>query len=135
MARLLLEYLILAFVSCLGLFQLIAVREGLHGISFFNRAIWGYLFAALTIGGSLSWFFAVENRLVPGLVGPQVFALLIAAFFLALVITLSLSSLIKRRSLSRQDNPEPGIDALRRMTYFQAIAHQLRRGKKDGLRR
>ena len=136
MLALVAEYFLMVFISCLGLFQLVAVREKLHGISFFNRAIWGYLFAALSIGGAFAWFFAAGDRLAlfPRLEGSERFALFIAAFFLALVVTLCLSSLIKRRSLSRQDNPEPGLDALRQMTYFQAITRHIK-GKRDDLRR
>ena len=135
MLKLALEYLLLVFICCCGLLQLMAVRGGFSGISFFNSKVSGYIFAALTVGGAFLWFFLVEDRYVPGLEGSQVFALFLAAAVLSLIFTFFLSSLLKRRRLRGEENREPGLDTLRRMTYLQAIARHFRKGGGDDPRR
>ena len=128
------EYFFLVFISCCGVLQFVASRWKLRGISFFKSTFSGYLFAVLAIAGAFCWFFTVEDRTVPGLEGFQVFRLFIAGSLSAFIFTASLSSVIKRklRLSMGQHNPgeEPGLDSLRRMTYFQAIAGYFR--KKDG---
>ncbi len=128
------EYFFLVFISCCGVLQFVAARWRLRGISLFQRTISGYLFTVLAIGGAFSWFFTVEDRAVHGLEGAEIFALFIAGSLSAFILTAALSSVIKRKLhlLVEQDNPEeePGLDSLRRMTYFQAIARYFR--KKNG---
>jgi len=133
--KLALEYLLLVFICCCGLLQLMAVRGGYSGVSFFRGRVPGYIFATLTVGGALLWFFLLEDRCVPGLEGSQVFALFLAAAVLSLIFTLSLSSLLNSSRLRGEENPEPGLDALRRMTYLQAIARRFRKGRGDDPRR
>ena len=131
MTELAVEYFLLILICCCGVLQFVAARWKLSGISFFNRTTYGYLFAALAIGGAFSWFFTVENRCLPGLEGAEVFALFIAGSLASFLVTASVSSVIKRKlHLSvEQHNPEeePGLDYLRRMTYFQAIARHFRK--------
>lgn len=124
------DYFLLVFISCCGLLQLIACHNKLHGLSFFKRTIPGYIFGALAIAGAFCWFFLSEDRCVPGLVGPQMFALFIAASLAAILVTLSLASLIKGRpGFPREGGnaTEEGLDALRERTYFQAIARHFRK--------
>ncbi len=131
MAELAVEYFLLVLISCCGVLQFVAARWKLRGISFFNRTTFGYLFAALAIAGAFSWFFTVEDRCLPGLEGAEVFALFIAGSLSAFLITASLTSVINRKLhlSTEQHNPEekPGLDTLRRMTYFQAIARYFRK--------
>jgi len=125
------EYFLFVMISCCGVLQFVAARWKLSGISFFKRTTFGYLFAVLAIGGAFSWFFTVEDRCVPGLEGFQVFRLFIAGSLASFIFTASLSSVIKRklRLSVKQHNPEeePGLDSLRRMTYFQAVARHFRK--------
>lgn len=131
MTQLAVEYFFLIFISCCGVLQFVAARRKLRGLSFFQRAISGYLFAVLAIVGAFCWFFIVKNRCVPGLEGSEVFALFIAGSLASFIFTASLSSVINRklRLSMGEDNPseEPGLDSLKRMTYFQAIAGYFRR--------
>jgi len=124
------EFFFFVFISCCGVLQFVASYRRLKGISFFQRTISGYLFAVLAIAGAYCWFFIAENRHAPGLEGAEVFALFIAGSLAAFIFTACLSSVIKRKlHLSmEQDNPgeKPGLDSLRRMTYFQAIAGYFR---------
>jgi len=125
------EYFFLIFISCCGVLQFVAARRKLRGLSFFQRTISGYLFAVLAIAGAFCWFFISDNRHVPGLEGSEVFALFIAGSLASFIFTASISSVINRklRLSMGQDNPseEPGLDSLKRMTYFQAIAGYFRR--------
>jgi hypothetical protein len=130
-AELAVEYFFLVLISCCGVLQFVAARWNLSGISFFKKTTFGYLFAALAIGGAFSWFFTIENRAQPGLEGAEVFALFIAGSLSSFLVTASISAVIKRKlHLSmEQRNPEeePGLDSLRQMTYFQAIARHFRK--------
>ena len=131
MAGIAVEYFLLVLICCCGVLQFVAARWKLSGISFFNRTTFGYLFAVLAIGGSFGWFFTAENRAQPGLEGAQTFAMFIAGSLASFIVTASLSSVIKRklRLSVKQHNPEEelGLDSLRRMTYFQAVARHLRK--------
>lgn len=131
MAGIAVEYFLLVMICCGGVLQFVAARWKLNGISFFKRTTFGYLFAVLAIGGAFSWFFTAENRAQPGLEGAQTFALFIAGSLASFIVTASLSSVIKRklRLSVKQHNPEEelGLDSLRRMTYFQAVARHLRK--------
>jgi len=126
------EYFLLAFVCCLGVLQIVANANKLRGISFFKRPTLGYLFAALIIIGAISWFFITEDRIVPGLTGPDMALWFFVGASLAVITTLILSSLINRRMSPSMGDPEPeekGLGVLKEITYFQAIRRHLRRGK------
>lgn len=127
------EYFLLIFLCFLGLLQLAASINKLSGLSFFKRPTSGYLFATLTVFGAFCWFFLSKDRCVQGVEGVEAFLLLIGAAPLALLVTASISSLINRKiePPSREQGPqeEKGLDALRTMTYFQAIARHFRERK------
>lgn len=130
MAEIAVEYFLLVLISCCGMLQFVAARWKLSGLSFFNRASFGYLFAVLAIGGAFGWFFTIEDRAQPGLEGAQTFALFIAGSLASFIVTASISSVIKRklRLSVKQHNPEePGLDCLKRMTYFHAITRHFRK--------
>ena len=126
------EYFLLAFVSCLGVLQIVANANKLRGISFFKRLTLGYIFAALIIIGAISWFFITEDRIVPGLTGPDMALWFFVGATLAVITTLILSSLLNRRMSPSIGDPEPeekGLGVLKEITYFQAIHRHLPRGK------
>ena len=129
-----LQYLLFAFATCCGVLQLAARWNKLTGLSFFQNKAATYAFATLTTGGGYVWFFFSENRNFPGLEGAQQSAGFALGGFLGLVFTLVLASLIHRKSTAGL-NPswdEPGLDALRKMNYFQALKHSFRTGSKKG---
>ncbi len=134
MSGLSLEYSVLVFVAACGVLQGVAAYSNLKGLLFFESRIMAYVFSALAIGGVFGWFFLSENRNVPGIEGREQFFAFNSALFLALVFTFVISSVLRRRIgiSSRSSNPhsedsQPGIGALRRMTYFQAISRDFGR--------
>ena len=129
MSRMALEYLLFIFVASCGVIQLAAVRSGLKGLLFFNRPLVASLFGVLAIVGASIWFFAIENRNVPGFEGTQQLGGFSLGASLAIVFTLVVSS-IARAGMSppgMESGHEQGFDALRSMTYFQAIREEILR--------
>jgi hypothetical protein len=132
MTHLALEYFLVVFVASCGVLQLVAAHSRLKGLLFFNKVTVSYVLATLAIGGALGWFFGWDNRLEAemmqtGLEGVQQFLYFTLAAFSALAFTLVVSSLTKRKGLlpPQQKDTEQGLDALRGMSYFEAIRHSL----------
>lgn len=148
MSQLKLEYLLFVFVASCGTLQLVAAISKLKGLLFFHKEITGYILAALTIGGAFGWFFAWDNRLQEkimrtGLEGAQQFYYFILAAFSAVAFTLIISSVVNLISAlvaslwkgerdsgraKRSTETRFGLDALREMTYLEAIWRSI--GKK-----
>lgn len=118
------DYLLLCFLSSMGVLQIAAAYGQLHGLLLLRaRAPSAALGLLLVLAGFL-WFFLPGPRLVPdkdgGLDGNQqslYFALSAGA---ALAVTLVLSSLVNRRRFSGR-GVGSGLDALRQATYIQAV--------------
>lgn len=153
------EYFLFIFLSSLGILQIAASYSNLNGLSFFKRPKWGYIFGALSIVGGFSWFYIVGNPhpevgyaitvsdiFVYGWSNPKppdiglimgegeslIFFLL--AVGCALLTTIVISSIVKFRISPRtpedmSEKAEEGLEALKRMTFFQAITRSLRNGK------
>jgi len=132
MWRLALEYVAFTFFSCVAVLQWAAARGRLKGLTFFNTRSGSYIFSAVMLGSSFAWFFLSEDRAQPGLEGLQQFLLFGVAAAAALAVTLVLSSLIKGRSLTPPSRVLPGLDALKQMTYFQALRTLKRRNGPGG---
>ena len=121
MARLALEYFGLVFLACLGVLQAAAAYNGLKGLSFFGRRLYGYLFAAFTVGPALAGFFTWNGRNPTGVIeGQQQFGFFMLGLIAAVVFTLAVSSLLKS-SLPHGSPGHDGLDALREVTFFQAL--------------
>ena len=127
------DYFLFVFMVSLGVLQLAAAWARLEGISFFRRRYLGYIFAAVMVGISYGWFFRVDRNLHDidgGLAGPLQLGFIVAALALAIFLTLIISSAVNaRRVRSNPEGEEEGIEALKRMTYLQAIKRGLRRNK------
>ena len=123
------EYFLLVFLCFVGALQLAAGINKLSKFSFFKRPISGYLFAFVVILGALCWFFISKNRCVQGVEGVEAFLSLIGAAFLSFIVTAYISSVIHRKSeppvREQGAQEEIGLDALRTMTYFQAVGRHL----------
>ena len=123
------DYFLFVFLVLIGVLQLIAAWMRLDGLSFFTRRYVGYIFAAAITCFGYGWFFRVDRNLpdyAGGMSGPQLFYILIIAFAAAIILTLIVSSVVKVRwSGPSPQEDEKGIDALKRMTYFQAIKRGL----------
>ncbi len=128
-------YMIFVTLSALGTLQLVAARYGLQGLFFFPaRSRASSLAGLLTISVSYYWFFSSADRNVPGLEGTQLIFFFSLSCLLAISITLALSSLVNRQPRSprppTQANPPgpppAGLDALKRVSYFQLLRAPLR---------
>ncbi|MBI2304068.1 MAG: hypothetical protein HYU86_04915 [Chloroflexi bacterium] len=120
MSRLVVDYILFVFVSACGVLQIVAARARLGRLLFFKSWLPSYALGAMAVAVAFGWFFNSDNRAIPGLGGTEQFYGFVAAFFLALVFTLLLSSLLRIRGVTacQQRN---GLDALRDRTYLQAI--------------
>jgi len=128
-SKLALEYTIFTFVAACGVLQLAAVHSGLRGLSFFKRPLAASISGAVVVIGAYVWFFAIENRNVPGLEGSQQLGNFTLGASLAIVFTLVVSSIL-RASMNpahSESGQGQGLDVLRAMTYFQAIKRAILR--------
>ncbi|RLC70642.1 MAG: hypothetical protein DRI26_06715 [Chloroflexi bacterium] len=125
------DYFLFVFIVCFGVLQFVAAWARLDGLSFFRRRCLGYIFAAVMVGLGYWWFFRIDRNIPDtegGLSGPLLFSFLLAAMFVALLLTLIISSVINApRSRSNPEDEQEGLDSLKNMTYFQAIKRGLRR--------
>ena len=128
MANLVLGYFSLVFVAAVGVLQVVAAYNELRGISFFSRKIYGYLFAAFTVGPALAGFFTWNSRNPFGIVqGREQFVFFLLAFTAALSFTLVASSLLNNKRLRGNHVRHDGLEALREVTFFQALRHRFGR--------
>lgn len=123
------QYYLFVFVAAVGVLQLVAAYRQWRGLSFFRNATLSYLFSFLTVVGSFVWFFGWENRMDTAmrraaLEGAQQFVYFNTAAFLALVLTLIVSSLLsacRKRTQSRGKALPQGFGALAEISYFEAL--------------
>ncbi len=127
------DYLLLVFTISLGVLQLVSAWGRLEGLSFFSRRYLGYIFAAVVIGAGYCWFFfrGIERNIPDyegGLAGGQLLYYTIAGIAIAFLLTILVSSALKARwGRSHPEDSGEGLEALRRMTYLQAIRRGLKR--------
>jgi len=134
------QYFPLVFFASLGVLQIAAARADLKGLTFFKRPLLCYAFSAVAIVGAFVWFYATGDRNAEPLVriddGVKIFfgetesfATFMAGASSALVATILVSSVVNAKISSSTDRGVlRGLDALRQMTFFQAITRRLRKG-------
>jgi hypothetical protein len=120
------DYILYNLIACLGIIQAGVSYAGIKGLCFFKRPIYAYIFALVAVSVSSAWFFTIKDRNIKGLEGTEQFTFVITATGSALAATLVLSSLINWRMKSKnppisEDSLGPGFEALKYMTFFQAI--------------
>ena len=120
-----LDYFLLVFLAACGLFQIIAAKENLRGMLFFQRRPGSLLFGLALVTASFTWFYLSEPRNVSdsalGLNGNEQFAYFFAGLGTALVFTLIVSSL-RNWTLGADRTQLPnGLDALQESTYLRAM--------------
>lgn len=132
------EYFLWVFVSVIGVLQLAATFARLKGVLFFeNRAI-TFIFSFLAIGLSFGFFFGWDNRLDTtmrrvGLEGSGQLCYLFLGTLAGGVFTLIVSSLLKAyqwRERSTERKSGQGVDALKEMSYFEAIKQNFKAKEK-----
>ena len=131
------EYFVLAFFSSSGVLQLAVTYAGLKGLSFFKKPAFNYFLGILAIAGAFAFFYASGDRAAEPLRGieggvkrffgeRECLAAFMAGAFSALVSTLMVSSVAKRAMCSSSRKaPARGLDALREMTFWQAMRSRL----------
>lgn len=122
------DYLLLCFLSSMGVLQIAAAYGRLHGLLLLRARVPSAALGLLLVLAGFLWFFLPGPRLVPdtdgGLNGNRqslYFALSAGA---ALAVTFVLSSLVNRRRFSGR-GVGSGLDALRHATYVQAVRRGL----------
>ncbi len=126
-----LDYFIFVLIVYTSAIQMGAALGGFSGLSWFRTRAAGFVFSLAAMVAANVWFFTSTDRNVRSVVeGSQQFGFFVAAGFLALVLSVTLSSLRKARDfpgnrLSCEGNP--GLEGLRKATYFQAVVRRFRR--------
>ena len=119
-----LEYFCLVFVASIGVIQAAAAYNGLKGISFFSYRLSAYLFMLVTSGPAMASFFSWNERNPTGVIeGAQQFGLFMLAIVASIGFTLIISSIVKHWSLRGNDVSHDGLEALKEVTFFQAIRY------------
>jgi len=120
-----LEYFYLVLVSSIGVIQAAVTYNGLKGISFFSYKVSAYLFMLLTTGPAMASFFTWNERNATGVIeGREQFCFFMLAIVAAIGFTLAFSSLLKHWNLRGNDVKTDGFEALREVTFFQAIRYR-----------
>jgi fermentation-respiration switch protein FrsA (DUF1100 family) len=121
------SYFLLAFVTIVGVLQLVAARHRLVGLTLVGkvmRPVWGYLVAAVLIVGAFAWFFATTPEVfTPGLAGSELAVLFGAAGICALAFTLLISSTV--HGVRNRGNLDPKANSSLR---HETVSLQLLRG-------
>ncbi|MDY6916993.1 MAG: hypothetical protein SVP26_03465 [Chloroflexota bacterium] len=132
------DYLLLAFMVSVGVLQLVVAWRRLDGLSLFlRRRYLAYALSVLLIAAAY-WLFFRHPRNIPdyagGLAGAQLFIYTIAGIVAAVLATLIVSSALNARwSTPDPAGVEKGINALKRMTYFQALRRSFQKRGVDDL--
>lgn len=132
------EYFLWVFVSVIGVLQLAVTFARLKGVLFFESRVLTFLFSFLAIGLSFGFFFGWDNRLDTtmrrvGLEGSQQLLYLFLGILAGGVFTLTVSSLLKAyqwRGRSTEKRSGQGVDALKEMSYFEAIKQSFKAKEK-----
>jgi len=146
-ARLAAEYSLLVFLSGLGILQAAAAHNGLRGLLFlpyqaFNVPLrvwpsgyrllpgfsWGYLVAAALIIPAMLDFFFWNHRNAVGIIeGSQQAGLFFLSMLSAVAFTFLAGSLVNHWRLRNNHTRAVGLEALRDITWAQAVWRWARR--------
>ena len=129
-------YFLMAFLSSIGMLQIAVTRAGINGLSIFKRPLVNYVFGAIAIVGGFVLFYATGDRTAEPLIAihdggkwffgeRETFTAFMAGALIGLIFTLLVSSLRKRAiSINKPEVPPQGLDALKEMTWLQAIVRR-----------
>lgn len=130
------ESILMMFLIALGSFQAIAAWADFKGMSFFNHRVIGIVFGVVLVIGGFTWFFVAVDVGQGGPKGQhddQALSTFVGGG-VALLVTWFVPSIIKYKSIREfpedADNPE-GIEALKYMTFLQAIRSRSNMNRKD----
>ena len=133
------EYRILVFVAVTGIIQVAAANAGLRGLLFAPGTVrirffpsgkrwtltyfhFSYLFAAITVLPTLGFFFVWNYHNATGIVqGSEQSGMFVLSTGAAGIFSLVVSSLINQWRLQRNRTQAEGLEALKDVTWFQAV--------------
>ena len=122
-----LEYFLFVLTAAMGFIQFAAGRGGLRGLLFsqnprFNRAL-----AVSLALPAMAAFFTWNYRNPVGIIeGAQQAGLFSLAVLTAVSVTMLLSSALNHNNLSADAPPASSMEALKNMTFFQALRSRYR---------
>ncbi len=129
-------YFLMAFLSSIGVLQIAVTRAGINGLSIFRCPLVNYIFGTLAIVGGFALFYATGDRTAEPLITiheggkwffgeRETIAAFVTGALIGLVSTILVSSLSKRAISINHQKPSPqGLDALKEMTFLQAIGRR-----------
>jgi hypothetical protein len=143
-----LEYATLVFAAVLGVIQVAAANAGLRGLLFAPGTVrirfwpsgrrwtlaylhFSYLFAAVTVLPALGFFFVWNQYNEIGIIqGVEQAGLFVLSTAVGGIFSLIASSLINQWRLQNNQTDAKGLEALKDVTWFQAVWRRwVRRGK------
>jgi hypothetical protein len=134
-----LEYAILVFAAVLGVIQVAAANAGLRGLLFAPGTVrirfwpsgrcwtltylhFSYLFAAITVLPALGFFFVWNQYNEIGIIqGVEQAGLFVLSTAVGGIFSLIASSLINQWRLQNNQTDAKGLEALKDVTWFQAV--------------
>jgi hypothetical protein len=144
------EYSTLVFAAGLGVLQVAAAYGGFRGLLLspgevrirlwpsrrvfaLSRVAFSYAFAAVTVVPSLVDFFFWNRRNLTGIIeGAEQAGFFVLSMAAAVAFTFLFSSLINHWRLRRNEARGTGLEALKDITWVQAVSRSLT-GRKRGL--
>ena len=118
------EYFYLVLIAAIGVIQAAAAYNGLRGVCFFYYKTSAYLFALVTVVPVLVSFFDWNSRNPTGVIeGREQFCLFMLALVAAIGFTVAFSSVWNHRRFRDNEIRGEGFEALRRVTFFQALRY------------
>jgi len=139
------EYAILVFAAVLGIIQAAVANAGLRGLLFAPGTVrirfwpsgrrwtltplhFSYLFVAVTVLPALGFFFVWNQYNETGIIeGPEQAGLFVLSTAAAGIFSLIASSLINQWRLQHNHTEAQGLEALKDITWFQALWRRWRR--------
>ena len=135
-----LQYLLLIFGGCLGIYQIAAVTGNFKGIWFLKKPIPTFILGCIILLTTYVCFFmwgdvkmnATANADEREVEGAQQLGLFLVGAFLALVTTFLISSLANFRGVKTDEQSAigEGLEDLKSRTPFQAFSYRWKNRKK-----
>jgi hypothetical protein len=136
------DYVILVFLSCIGIIQIAVAHAGLTKLLILKRPSYAYALGLALIIAGFTWFFSDGPRHVSdtagGLDGNDQAARFALSALAAVFFTVLATSALNR---SAKNSPPPtldGLEALREHTYLEALStglHSLWKERTPWMRR
>lgn len=124
------DYVILVFLSSIGVIQIAVAHAGLTKLLFLKRTPYAYALGLALVIAGFTWFFWDGPRHVPdtagGLDGNDQGARFALSALAAVFFTVLTTSALNRRSKINQTPTLDGLEALRDHTYLGALPTGLR---------